>query len=82
MEARRRFILRYTGDGPAPDAHLASLRAAPGTKVLDQSDRMLLVEGHQRELEKATRSLHGWVLTADKQVPVPDTRKTIKRPPK
>lgn len=82
MDAPGRFILRYTGKGPTPDAHVTSLRAVPGTKVLDQSDKMLLVEGHQHELEKATRSLDGWVLTADKQVPVPDTRKTIKGPPK
>jgi hypothetical protein len=81
MGMRGRFILRYTGHGPTPDAHLAHLRALPGTKVLDESDKMLLVEGHQQDLEKATSALDGWVLTAEKTVPVPDTRKKIKGGP-
>jgi hypothetical protein len=82
MGTRGRFILRYTGDGPTPDAHVARLRGVPGTKVLGESNKMLLVEGHQQDLEKATHALDGWVLTAEKQVPVPDTRKKIKGPPK
>ena len=82
MELRGRFILRYTGDGPRPNKHVARLRQVPGTKVLDESDKMLLVEGRQQELEKAARALDGWVLTVDKTVPVPDTRKKIKGRPR
>jgi hypothetical protein len=77
MRGRCRYILRYRGTGPTPEAHVACLRAVPGTKVLDESDRMLLVEGRRRDLEKATRTLDGWVLTAEKTVPVPDPRKKI-----
>ena len=45
MRTRARFILRYTGTGPRPNAHVARLRQVPGAKVLRESDRMLLVEG-------------------------------------
>ena len=82
MGMRDRFILRYTGDGPTPHAHVAQLRRVPGTKVLDESDKMLLVEGRQRDLETATHALGGWVLTAEKTIPVPDTRKKIRSRPK
>jgi hypothetical protein len=82
MGLRGRFILRYTGDGPMPDAHVACLRRVSGMTVLDESNKMLLVEGCQPDLEKATRALDGWVLTAEKTVPVPDTRKKINDGPK
>lgn len=78
MELRNRFILRYTGDGPTPAAHVAHLRSVPGTKVLDESEKMLLVEGRKRDLETATHVLGGWVLTAEKTIPVPDARKRIR----
>ena len=77
-----RFILRYTGDGPRPKTHVALLRQVPGTKVLSESDKMLLVEGPQQELEAAARALDGWVLASEKTVPIPDTRKKVKRRPR
>jgi hypothetical protein len=80
MGTRARFILRYTGDGPAPAGHVARLRDVPGTQVIDQSDRMLLVEGDSDDLERAARALGtGWVLTPEKTVPVPDPKKKIER---
>lgn len=82
MRTRARFILRYTGAGPRPNAHVARLRQVPGAKVLRESDRMLLVEGGRRELEAAARALDGWVLSAEKTIPVPDTRKKIKGRPR
>jgi hypothetical protein len=53
----------------------------PGTEVLDHSDRMLLVEGVQDELEAAARALDGWVLTPEKIISIPDPRKKIKDEP-
>jgi hypothetical protein len=82
MAIRGRFILRYTGAGPTPHAHVAHLKSVPGTKVLDASDKMLLVEGRQQDLESFTHALAGWVLTPEKTVPVPDTRKKVKRRPR
>jgi len=76
------LILRYTGDGPMPEEHVARLRGVPGTKVIDQAQRMLLVEGPRDDLEKATRALDDWVLSPEYSVPVPDTRKKIKGKPK
>ena len=48
MAIRGRFILRYTGAGPTPHAHIAHLKNVPGTRVLDTSDKMLLV-GHCKD---------------------------------
>jgi hypothetical protein len=81
MTAKGRFILRYTGDGAAPDAHVACLRATPGTKVLDEANRMLLVEGCEPDLQAATRALGDWVVTPETTVPVPDTRKKVRGGP-
>ena len=77
MSTRSRYILRYTGAGSAPAAHVVRLSNVPGTRVLDHSDRMLLVEGDQEQLEAATRDLDGWVLTPDKTISIPDPRKKI-----
>jgi hypothetical protein len=78
MAIRGRFILRYTGAGPTPRAHVVHLKNVPGTKVLDASDKMLLVEGRQEDLESFVHAVAGWVVTPDKTIPVPDTRKKIK----
>jgi hypothetical protein len=79
MAIRSRFILRYTGAGPSPHAHVVHLKSVPGTKVIDASDKMLLVEGRQRDLESFAHELDGWVVAPEKTIPVPDTRKRIKR---
>jgi hypothetical protein len=81
MGTRGRFILRYTGAGPPLAAHVTRLRNVPGTKVLDESDRMLLVEGDQEDLEATTRGLDGWVLTPERTMSIPDPRKKIKDEP-
>jgi hypothetical protein len=47
--------------------------------VLDASDKMLLVEGRRSDLESFTQGLVGWVLSPEKTIPVPDTRKKIRR---
>ena len=47
--------------------------------MLDATNRMLLIEGPAPKLQAATRGLDDWVLTADKSIPVPDTRKKIRR---
>ena len=79
MTIRGRYILRYTGNGPTPHAHVAHLKSVPGTRVLDASDKMLLVEGRRSDLESFTHTLVDWVLSAEKTIPVPDTRKKIRR---
>ena len=81
MSSRDRLILRYTGTGPMPAAHVACVRSVPGTQVLEQSDRMLLVEGSEQALKAATRPLGDWVVSRDSTVPVPDTRKKIRGGP-
>jgi hypothetical protein len=79
MAIRGRFILRYTGAGPTPHAHVVYLKSVPGTKVIDASDKMLLVEGRRRDLESFAHGRGGWVLAPEKTIPVPDTRKRVKR---
>jgi hypothetical protein len=82
MAARSRFILRYTGRGRAPSEHVAHIRNVPGANVVGETDNMLLVDGPRDRLEQAARSLKGWVLSDEKSIPVPDTRKRVKRAPK
>ena len=45
------------------------------------SPRMLLVDGPREELEKLMRELQGWQMSEEKDVPLPDTRQRVKRPP-
>jgi hypothetical protein len=77
-----RFILRYGGDGPKPDADVDRIRAVSGATVVDESARMLLVESDEAALRQTVESLApGWVLARESVVKVPDTRKKIRRPP-
>jgi hypothetical protein len=81
--ASHRFVLRYRGEGPKPDADVARVRALPGAAVVDSSDRMLVVEvaTHPEPLRDLVAALPDWVMGPDQQYDVPDTRKKVERPP-
>ena len=77
-----RFILRYQGSGAAQVADVARFRALPSVTILDTaSDRMLLVEGEEEELARAVGTMPGWILVPERTVPLPDTRKKVRRSP-
>ena len=81
--ATHRFVLRYRGEGPKPEADVARVRELPDVDVVDSSDRMLLVEvaSHSERLRDLVAALPGWVMGADQQYDVPDTRRKVERPP-
>jgi hypothetical protein len=78
--AKDRFVLRYTGDGPKPDADVAKVSEL--ADVVDASSpRMLLVECEPEPLRNLVDALPGWVMGADRTYEVPDTRKKVVAPP-
>ncbi len=72
-----RFILRYRGTGPAPEAHVERIRALPEARVLDASSRMMLVEAREEDLRNAVSEMPGWVLSAEQTIPLPDPRPKV-----
>ncbi len=77
-----RYIVRYVGEGLRPSADLQRIRAAPGLTVLDDSARMLLVEGSPKNLEELMGSLPGWTWTPERSLRLPDPRPRPRRGPR
>ncbi len=76
-----RFVLRYRGDGPTPEADVAQVRDLHDAVVVDASSRMLLVESEPEPLRQLLDTLPDWIMAPEQQYGVPDTRKRIERPP-
>ena len=77
-----RFVLRYSGPRTAaadPARLSARLGAAAGVKVLDESPRMLLVEGSRPALDRALKDIEGWEVIPETTTPLPDPRPRIRR---
>jgi hypothetical protein len=70
-----RFILRYRGAGPHPAGDAERIATLPGVEVIDDSPRMLLVEGPANALRAAVADMPGWVIAAERAVPLPDVRR-------
>ena len=80
--ARTRFVLRYVGNGPKPEADVARVQELGDAVVLDDSSsRMLLVEADPEPLRDLVDGLPDWVMGPDVAYEVPDTRKKVLRPP-
>lgn len=73
-----RFILRYQGDGAMPQEDLGRVRGIPGTQIVDQSARMLLVDGVEEALTAAVEALPDWSCSPERIVPLPDRRPRLK----
>jgi len=76
-----RFILRYRGQGARPQDVVEKILAIGGAAVLEDSDRMMLVEAPEQELREAFGSEADWVVTPEVKYEVPDTRKKVRKPP-
>jgi hypothetical protein len=50
------------------------IRAVPGARVLDQSDRTLLVDAPDGELRRAVSGMSRWVIGEERRYPLPDPR--------
>ena len=53
------------------------IRSTPGVRVLDESPRMLLVDGEESTLREKLKGMPGWSLHPEQAYPLPDTRKKI-----
>jgi len=74
-----RFILRYRGDGRRPDEDAQRIASLAGVEVIDDSVRMLLVEGAAATLRAVLAELPDWVMVAERVVPLPDVRRRRRR---
>ncbi len=80
--ARGRFVVRFRGERGKPAEDLERIRGLPEATVVDESSpRMLLVESEEQPLRDLVESLPGWFLSPEQEIPLPDTRKRIRRPP-
>lgn len=70
-----RFILRYRGAGPRPDADAERIAALAGVELLDDSPRMLLADGPEGALRAAVAAMPGWTIAEERAVPLPDLRR-------
>jgi hypothetical protein len=70
-----RYILRYRGAAARPDTDAARIAALPGVEVVDDSPRMLLVDAPETTLREALKGMAGWVMSAERPVPLPDARR-------
>lgn len=75
------FILRFTGEGPAPEEDIERIRALAGARIVEVAGRMLLVEAPADAIERLVGSLDGWVMSAERGVRRPDPRRRPGRPP-
>ena len=79
--ARSRFVLRYRGDGPKPEADVARLQELTDAVIVDSTARMLQVEATPEPLRDLVERLPDWVMGPDMAYDVPDTRKKVLRAP-
>ena len=76
-----RYILRYRGEGPIPALDVERIRSLDGVKVVDSTPRMLLVEAPPDVLKQLVGSKPQWVLTEERMIPLPDTKRKIRQDP-
>ena len=75
-----RYILRYKGTGNKPEGDLDRIRKSSALAVVDESPRMLLVEGDDETIGHLSKELADWLVTPQKPISVPDPRQRIRRP--
>lgn len=72
-----RFIARYCGKGPAPAAAVERAARAPGMRVVDQTNKTLLVEGTAEAVQAVFADLDDWQVTAERRYEIPDARPRV-----
>lgn len=78
---KRKFILRFRGKEPVPPEDVKRIRALRHTTVLDDSSRMLLVEGPEAELKALVAQMPDWILSEERMIALPDPRPKPRRGP-
>lgn len=72
-----RYILRYGGSQAIPTEHVDRIRSTPGIKVIDESPKMLLVDGEESALREKIKEMPEWSIHPEKGYPIPDTRQKL-----
>jgi hypothetical protein len=77
-----RYVVRYKGAGdPTPNAR-EHIRAEPEATVVDESDRMVLIDAPAKVAETLGKKLPDWSVTSEQVIPLPtDPRPKIRRRP-
>jgi len=73
------FVVRYTGANEPPPDDLRRLLHVPGTKVVDISPRMLLVEAQTDALTELVNSIPYWTIAPETFVPPPSPHRMVRR---
>ncbi|MCI0461273.1 MAG: hypothetical protein L0Z62_30365 [Gemmataceae bacterium] len=71
------FIVRYTGRGAPPAEDLQRIRSLAGLHIVNESPRMLLVEGSASSV-RALEEMESWVVTPEKMMSPPDPRPKLR----
>lgn len=76
------FILRCHDAAVMRAADVQRIRSLPNVTILDEaSDRMILVDGPEADLRAAVQHIPGWIIVPEQIIPLPDSRKKVRRPP-
>lgn len=67
----KRIVFRYRGSGQVPAEDVRAIRTTPSAKVVDCSDRMLLVDLSQPDLDSLRTRLNNWAVAEEQFVPLP-----------
>lgn len=73
-----RYVLTYSGGADLPGEHLEQIRKCG--RIVDQSLGTLLVDAPDNGMASLARELPDWKVEKEQTLPVPDTRKRIKKP--
>jgi hypothetical protein len=73
-----RFIVRFRGSAPAKEI-VSRLRDSPAIEVLEDTPRMVLVEGDEEDLRNLVPSGPDVLVIPERHYEVPDQRPSIKR---
>jgi hypothetical protein len=75
-----RYILLYTGAETPPDTDVQQIRTMPGLRIVDAAlPLMCLIEATDAAVQQL-REMPSWSVTLDRFIPLPDTRKRVRKP--
>src|SRR5260370_41505656 len=74
-----RYILRYTGGGTPPAPDLDRIRTLPGLSVVDASSPQLYLIEATDAAARQVEEMPSWALSLERLIPLPDTRKKIRK---
>jgi hypothetical protein len=74
----KRFIVRFRGSAPAAEI-LARVSGSPAIKIIEQTPRMVLVEGPEDALRKLVGDSRNVVIVPEQHYERPDAPLNIKK---